>query len=267
MNSPAEIARLYEDAGTSKTKMPFLKMFVLAVLAGMFIALGAFGSAVVSYGVQPAAVSRLLSAVVFPIGLMLVLVAGAELFTGNCLIIIPVMQRRASVKGMLYNWIVVYLGNFAGSLVIAFVVSYTLAGGEHALYGGELLKAMVGTASAKTSLGFADAFFRGILCNFMVCLAVWVSFAATDLMGKIAALYLPVFLFVLCGFEHCVANMYFIPAGIIAAKISGADAQNLSVASFLVKNMIPVTLGNIVGGSGLVGLGYWFVYLQGNKER
>lgn len=263
MNSPAEIARLYLTVGAAKTRLTFLKMFVLAIFAGMFIALGAFGSSVASCLVQPQALARLLSAAIFPIGLMMVVVAGAELFTGNCLILAPVLARRATVQGMLYNWAVVYFGNFIGSLLVALAVVY---GHSMQLYDGKLAELAVATAKAKVSLTFGDAFIRGVFCNVMVCIAVWVSFAAKDIVGKISALYLPVLLFVLCGFEHCIANMYFVPVGIFSAWLYNLDAGNLSWLAFLKVNLIPVTLGNIFGGSVLVGGGYWLAYLRGSTN-
>ena len=259
MNTPAEIARMYLNVGAAKTRLTPLKMLMLSIFAGMFIALGAFGSQVASCGVQPAALSRLLSAAVFPIGLMMVVVAGAELFTGNCLILSSVLARRASILGMFYNWIVVYVGNFIGSLLVAAAVVY---GHSMKLYSDDvLIKAVIATANAKVSLSFVDAFIRGIMCNVMVCIAVWVSFAAKDIGGKITALYLPVFLFVLCGFEHCVANMYFVPAGIFAEWFYN-NASGVSWLLFARANLLPVTLGNIVGGSVIVGAGYWLAYLR-----
>ncbi len=267
MNSSAEIARLYVDLGSQKTKLPLGKLFVMAILAGAFIALGGLASTVASFGIQSAAAARIISGLVFPIGLSLVLVGGAELFTGNSLMIMPVLQKRAKVGGMLKNWLVVYLGNFVGSLAIAFAVAFFISGGKNGLYGGALSSSLIATANAKTSLGFGTAFVRGILCNFMVCMAVWISMAAThDLAGKIIAIYLPIFLFVLCGFEHCVANMYFIPVGFISMVQAGTSIANLPWAGFLLGNMLPVTLGNLVGGACCAGALYWYVYLQGNRE-
>ncbi len=263
MNTPAEIARSYIVVGAAKTRLPFLKLCMLSIFAGMFIAFGALGSTIASCGVQPAALSRLLSAAIFPIGLMMVVVAGAELFTGNCLIFAPVLARRATMRGMLYNWAVVYIGNFIGGVLLAFLAAYSHV---FSLYGENLAQATVSTAVAKLSLSFGDAFIRGILCNVMVCVAVWVAFASKDISGKIIALYLPVALFVLCGFEHCIANMYFVPAGMFAAHVHGIDAPVLSWGSFVIDNLIPVTLGNIVGGSVFVGGGYWLAYLKGSTN-
>lgn len=262
MLSPAEIAAKYADVGAAKTKLPILKMFLLGIFAGMFIAFGAFGSQIASLGVTPATTGKLLGALVFPIGLTLVLVAGAELFTGNCLILIPVLSKKATVSGMLKNWCVVYLGNLVGGVLTAVTVTYS-----HSLsaYDGALAQSVVSTAIAKNALSFGDAFLRGILCNILVCLAVWMSFAATELAGKIIALFVPVTLFVLCGFEHSVANMFFIPVGIFASMEYGIEAGGLDFLSALVNNILPVTLGNIVGGSFVVGLVYWYVYLKDKK--
>ncbi len=263
MNSPAEIAKQYVEVGATKTRLPILKVFVLAIFAGIFIAIGGFGSTVASCGVQPSALGRFLSASVFPIGLMMVLIAGAELFTGNSLILSSVLQKKTTVVRMLINWCVVFIGNFVGSVFVAWVVTKSQA---IELYDGELIQATLRTAIAKVNIPFFSAFLKGIMCNFMVCIAVWVSFAAKDLAGKILALYLPIFLFVLCGFEHCVANMYFIPAGIFVASTYDLAAAGLNWGTFVLNNLISVTLGNIAGGALLVGCGYWYIYLKGKID-
>lgn len=260
MNTPSEIARIYVDVGSGKVKIPAGKMLVMGIFAGMFIAFGALGSTIASCGVQPAALGRFLSALVFPIGLMLVLCAGAELFTGNSLLLIPLMERRIKFFSLIKNWVIVYIGNLIGSVLLAYAVSYSHS---LSLYDGELVNSTISIATAKLNLTFTDGLVKGILCNIMVCLAVWVAFAAKDLGSKILALFLPVFLFVLCGFEHCVANMYFIPAGIFASEFYGVPAQ-LDWISFAVNNLAPVTLGNIIGGAIFVGFGYWVVYLKDN---
>ncbi|MCR5762732.1 MAG: formate/nitrite transporter family protein [Treponema sp.] len=263
MNSPAEIAKLYVDIGASKSKLPVWRMLMLAVFGGLYIAMGGLGSSIASYGVQPAALGKILGALVFPIGLMMILVGGGELFTGNSLIIMAVLDKRASVRGMLRNWLVVYLGNFIGGLVIASIVAYS---GLLDYFDGGMKQAVVNVAVTKVNLSFVQSFLRGILCNFMVCIAVWASVSAADIVSKIAAMYLPIFLFVLCGFEHCVANMYFIPVGILSSVIYNIPAGDMSLAAFIVKffvqNLLPVTLGNIAGGALMVGLGYWYVYVK-----
>lgn len=265
MNSPAAIARMYSDVGAAKTRMSISKTFVLAVLAGAFIALGAFGSSIVSCG-QFGATGRILSAVVFPVGLMLVMVAGAELFTGNCLLVIPALDKRCTAVAVLKNWFFVYFGNFLGGVAVAACIVFSHS---NSIFSGELSHLAVSTAVAKVSLSFGDAFLRGILCNVLVCLAVWCAFGASDLGGKILGLFLPVFLFIVAGYEHCIANMYFIPAGIFSAYEYNIDAGagvHLTWLSFIVKNLIPVTLGNIAGGSICVGLPYWFIYIKDSRK-
>ncbi len=262
MKIPSEIAKTYMEVGAKKTKLPPLKIFILAIFAGMFIAIGAFSSSVASCTITTPAVARLTSSMVFPIGLMMVLVAGGELFTGNSLILLPVLQKKAKISKMLLNWLLVYLGNFVGSLFIAWAIN---ACGSINMYNGGIIAQSIQGAEMKINLTFLQAFLRGILCNIMVCIAVWVSFAADDLAGKIIALYLPVFLFVLSGWEHCVANMYFIPVAMIAAKTHGISTA-LTLKGFLINNLVPVTLGNIIGGAIFVGTGYWLVFLKGHRE-
>ena len=264
MNSPAEIAKVYSDIGAGKTRISSSKLFLLGVMAGAFIALGAFGSSVASCLVEPLAVGRVLSALVFPIGLMMVLCAGAELFTGNCLIILSVLDKKTTIKGMLRNWLLVYLGNFVGGVFIALLI---VASGSMGLYSGALAEATVKTATAKATIPFSDALLKGILCNFMVCIAVWCAFGASDLWSKIIGSYMPIFLFVLSGFEHCVANMYFVPAGIFASIRYGFPAQGLSWLNFVIRNLVPVTMGNIIGGAIMIGALYWYVYMEGNSRK
>ena len=263
MNTPQEIAELYIMVGDGKTSRRGRMLFGLGCFAGAFIALAGLCSQVVSCGVVPVALGRLLSGLVFPIGLMMVVIAGGELFTGNCLIFISVLSGSTYIKAMLRCWFFVYLGNLVGSVAVAVLVNF---GHVLDLYGGKLAELTVSAAQAKVSMPFYVSFIKGILCNFLVCVAIWVSFSTEEVEGKILSLYLPITLFVACGFEHCVANMYFIPAGIIAKYIYHIDAEGLDWLTMWYKNMIPVTLGNIVGGSGLVGLGYWLVYLTHHDE-
>jgi formate/nitrite transporter len=189
----------------------------------------------------------------------MVLVGGAELFTGNCLILIPVLSKTATVKGMLRNWCIVYLGNLVGGIIIAFLANFSHT---YAFADGALAKAVVATAVTKSNISFMDGLLKGILCNVLVCMAVWCSFAADELAGKVLALWLPVMLFIIGGFEHCVANMYFIPAGLLASSVYGIPAEGLSLFGFFVTNLIPVTIGNIIGGAVFVGATYYAVYLQ-----
>jgi formate/nitrite transporter len=267
MNSPAEVAKNYIAIGKAKTQQSAMKLLILGILAGAFIGLAGVGATTASVSVASASVGKFLGACVFPVGLAMVLLAGSELFTGNNLIIISVMSKEATWGGMLRNWVLVYIGNFIGSVLVALLVIH---GHTASLFGGAeagLAAAIVKTAQAKVGLTFSDALIRGILCNFLVCIAVWISFAAKDVVGKFWGLFMPIMLFVLCGFEHSVANMYFIPAGIFAAAEYGIDPGALNWGTFLLKNLLPVTIGNIIGGSVIVGLGYWLVYLRQSKKQ
>ena len=266
--SPAEVAKNYIAAGKAKVALPIPRMLLLAVLAGVFIGVGGIASTTAAVSVAAPSLGKLLGACVFPGGLTMVLLAGSELFTGNCLLTIPLLEREITWGGMLKSWVVVYLGNLLGSLILAALVVF---GHTPDLFGKGLAVSILSTAAGKCALGFGDAFFRGILCNFLVCIAVWISFAAKDVVGKIAGLFFPIMMFVLCGFEHSVANMYYIGAGLFAklvpayaeaAAAAGADLAALTVGRFFAGNLLPVTLGNIVGGSVCVGAAYWFCYLR-----
>ncbi len=258
MKSPAEIAIRYEAAGKGKTELPVLKTFLLGIMAGAFIALGGLGSQIASVCAATPSSARMISSVVFPIGLFMVLIGGAELFTGNCLIIIPVLSGKAKISGMLRNWVLVYLGNMVGGFIIAALAAFSHT---YSFSGNDLATAVVNTAVTKSNISFSDGLLRGILCNVLVCMAVWCSFAADELAGKILALWLPVMLFIIGGFEHCVANMYFIPAGMLTSAIYGISGDGLSLFGFFVTNLIPVTIGNIIGGAVCVGAMYYAIYL------
>lgn len=249
MNSPAQIAENYVPIAVGKGNMPRGKMFLLAILAGMFIALAGVGASIGNV-----VVNKLAGACIFPAGLAMVILAGSELFTGNCMMVVAVAQRQLTVKKLLLSWLIVYAGNFVGALLVAWLAVYggTFAGSYEAL---------IATAAAKTSLGFGEAFIRGILCNILVCLGVWMAFAAKDAGGKVISLFFPIMVFVLCGFEHCVANMFYIPGGIFSCIRYGVTAEGLNWGTMLVKNLLPVTLGNIAGGAGL-GMMFWAIHLR-----
>ena len=260
-----EILEKVSDSGIAKAEGKTLRLLIWALLAGAYIAFGAQASQMVSFNLladpDSLGVGRLVSAAVFPVGLMMVVLCGAELFTGNCLMIIGVLDRKIRISGMLRNWVLVYLGNFLGALlVVALMKSTGLWETGSGLLGASVIK----TAQAKVQLSFGQAFVRGILCNWLVCLAVWMSTGARETVSKIFAIWFCIGLFVISGFEHSIANMYFIPAGIAAAAVSGlaqlagCDVSVLTVGNFLIKNLLPVTLGNILGGGLFVGMVYWF---------
>ena len=270
--SPAEVARNYIATGKAKVNTPIPKMLLLAVLAGAFIAVGGVASTTASVSISSASVAKLVGAFVFPGGLTMVLLAGSELFTGNCLLTIPLLEREIPWRGMLKNWLFVYLGNFLGGMLVAAGVVF---GHQLSLFSNGMAVSVLSTAAAKCSLSFGDALIRGVLCNFLVCIAVWISFAAKDVAGKIAGLFFPIMMFVLCGFEHSVANMYYISAGLFAklvpayaeaASAAGVDLSVLTAGRFLFGNLLPVTLGNIFGGAVCVGVVYWYAYLRKPKK-
>ena len=270
--SPPEIAKRIAAVAEKKSGLDFFRMFVLAILAGVFIAFGAqFYTLVVHDSGLAFGLNNLVGGLVFCLGLILVVIAGAELFTGNTLIVMGFIERKVSARQLLKGWSIVYLGNLVGSLVMVLLMYYTAQWGFHdAMVGGKALL----IANAKVNMTFLEAFMRGIVCNVLVCLAIWLAFSGRSTIDKIVAVIFPVTAFVASGFEHCVANMYFVPMGLalngqpeVLAAAQGMAGQpimlgNLTVAGFIVKNLIPVTLGNIIGGSLLVGVIYWSVYLR-----
>lgn len=253
--SPKEIAERVENVGVTKANLPLLSMTALGVLAGGFIGLGAlYFNLVVSDATLPFAIARVLGGMVFALGLVLVVVAGAELFTGNNLLVMAWVSRRIPTRKLLENLFVVFCANFIGAAGLAWIVSLS---GHANMNGGAVGRTAITIATAKCALPFAEAFFKGVLCNLLVCLAVWLALAGRTVTDKILAIIFPISAFVAAGFEHSVANLYFIPLGLF---LSGADASTALTWSGFVHNLIPVTLGNLVGGAGLVGLVYWVIY-------
>lgn len=274
--SPAEICAFTEEAGTKKAAFSIPKMLALSILAGAFIAFASEGSNMAAFNLlaspETYGLGRCVAGVVFPTGLMLVVLAGGELFTGNTLMGVALVRGRIGLPAVLHNWFWVYIGNFIGAVFLAHMMANSgLFNSGNGLLGGVTIK----IASGKVSLPFLSAFYLGIMCNWLVCLAVWIAYGAKDMAGKILGIFCPIWLFITSGFEHSVANMYYIPAGIMAkanpawAAASGLPEQTLDAltwTSFAINNLVPVTLGNIVGGMGLVGLVYWFSFLCGEKR-
>jgi formate/nitrite transporter len=267
---PPEIAARAEEAGVKKARLDSLSMFALAVLAGAFIALGAVFATVVSAGGGlPYGVSRLLAGLVFCLGLILVVLGGAELFTGNNLIIMAWASRKISTGALLRNWVIVYAGNLVGAVATAGLMFLTR---EYTFGGGAVGLTALNIANAKVNLEFVQATALGIMCNALVCLAVWLTLGARTTTDKILAIIFPITAFVAAGFEHSVANMYFIPLGWFIkifdpafAAGAGLDLTNLTPAGFL-ENLFPVTLGNIIGGVVMVAGVYWFIYLRHDRQ-
>jgi len=265
--APAEIAARIEDVGVKKAQMNLATMFVLSVLAGAFIALGAaFYTVTVTGSGLGFGLTRALGGLAFSLGLILVVIAGAELFTGNNLITLAWASGRVSAAALLRNWLVVYIGNFAGALATAYIVFLS---GVWKMNNQAVGATAVAIAESKLQLNFVEGFCRGVLCNALVCLAIWLCFSARSTMDKILAIVFPISAFVACGFEHSVANMYFVPLGmLIQPELNSAGDTPLGWADFLQKNLLPVTLGNLLGGAGFVGGVYWFVFQRkGNFKQ
>ena len=252
MLTPTEITAATIKTGIAKAKLPWWKMILLGFFAGMFIALAGVGATFGNiYG------GKIAGACIFTAGLAMVVVAGSELFTGNNLMVMALFDRKIKFHQLLKNWILVFFGNFLGAL---FVASIAAVSGTF----DNIPDTVIATATAKVNLGFFEAFLKGIMCNFLVCIAVWMATAAKTVQGKIAAVFLPIILFVLCGFEHSIANMFYIPAGIITGVINNLPAP--TIANFLLDNLLPVTLGNIVGGAVLVASGYYLAYNSSHSK-
>ena len=269
---PAQMAARVEKAGIAKGFRDSLSTFTLAVMAGTFIALGAvFFTFVVHDSTLSSGLTKLIGGVVFSLGLILVIITGAELFTGNNLIVMAYVSRKITLAQLLNNWGVVFFGNFVGSLIVVFLVFLT---GMWTAGSASVGVTALTIANAKVNLTFWAALSKGILCNILVCLAVYLCFSGRSVTDKILAILFPITAFVALGFEHSVANMYFIPAGLLLknspAVLAAAqetlgqvpDLSNLDLYGFLVVNLLPVTLGNIIGGTLFVGLVHWFLYLR-----
>lgn len=259
--SPAQIEDKCEKIGVGKARMPFLASFMLAIVAGGAIGLGGmFFLVVLGDNTIGFAAQRLVGGLVFCIGLLLVVVAGAELFTGNTLIVISWINRQITTRDLLHNWTVVWIGNLVGSLVIAYCVFMSDFG---AMNQGKVGAAILAVAIGKIKLSWMTIFFKAIMCNLMVCLAVWMAFGSRSTGDKVAVILLPIAGFVAAGFEHCVANMFFLPIAWMDANFgtvpAGLDVSVITLAG-IVHNLIPATLGNIVGGAVFVGVVYWAIY-------
>jgi formate/nitrite transporter len=267
--SPQTIAEtVAQKVGVGKTTSPWLTVFVLGILAGAYIGFGGLLSATVTFDMAAhlgTGFTKFMGGTVFSLGLILVIIAGAELFTGNNLMLSSAMAGEITYGRMIKRWGLVYIANFIGSLILALLF---VGSGLWKLGGSALGASAVRVAYAKVNLSFIEAMIRGIGCNWLVCLAVWMALAARQTVGKIFAIFFPIMGFVAIGFEHCVANMYFIPSGIFLkswagiAAPAGFDPGSLGWISFLWKNLLPVTLGNLIGGGVFVGMSYWGAYLR-----
>jgi formate/nitrite transporter len=261
-----------QTVGVAKATSPWFTVFVLGILAGAYIGFGGLLSTTVTFDIAAKwgiGFSKILAGATFSVGLMLVVIAGAELFTGNNLMVSSVMMREITFSTMLKRWGVVFLANFIGSIIVACLFYFS---GLWKTGDGALGAAAVKIAFNKVALSFSEALWRGIGCNWLVCLAVWMALAARQIIGKIFAIFFPIMAFVAIGFEHSVANMYFIPTGILLmngagfSSVPGIDPNILGWVNFLWRNLLPVTIGNIIGGVVFVGMSYWGAYLRPKSD-
>jgi len=265
--TPAEMVDKAGNIGVKKAALSLNNLLPLSFLAGTYIAFGAVFASVVATGmsgVWPYGIMKLLQGLVFSMGLILVVVGGGELFTGNVLLVVAWAQRKISLLRLLRNWLIVYIGNFIGSITVVFLI---IISKEYLVSKGALGALMLSTANAKVQYGFIQALVLGILCNIMVCLAVWLTYSGRSTTDKILAILFPITFFIAAGFEHSVANMYIIPLGLLLKSIDpmfvaslNIDLTPLTWYAFLVNNLLPVTLGNIIGGGFFVGILYLWSY-------
>ena len=272
---PPEMAHKAESVGVSKANMSTSKTLVLAVLAGAFIAFGSvFFTTVTAASTMSYGMTRFIGGISFSLGLVLIIVGGAELFTGNNLIVMAWANKKISTSQLIKNWVLVYIGNMAGALFIAFLMFFS---SQYSFAFGAVGINMLNIAKAKCELGFLQAIMLGILCNILVCLAVWLCFSSQSVSGKIVSILFPITAFVASGFEHSIANMYFIPEAILVldhgdekflalVNRSSENYESVSWSNYLLNNLLPVTIGNIIGGAVLVGLVYWFVFLRKGEK-
>lgn len=270
--SPKELIGWYASAGTGKCSLGTVQLLLLGVLAGLFIAMGCAVTSTAAFGVKNVGLARTLSGVLFPFGLCMVIVTGAELFTGNNLLVISLLEKQCTLGRLLRNWILSYLGNFAGAALLAMGCVFC---GQLEHGSGALAVYTIKVAINKCSMDFFSSFGLGVFCNLLVCTAVLMAMSAKDGAGRLMGAFIPICCFITCGFEHCVANMYYITAGILAAGVpeyaflaqdAGLDLSVLTAGNFLLGNLLPVTLGNILGGAGL-GSVLWLCHGHNEKNR
>ena len=272
--APRTIAEtVASTVGVGKATSPWFTVFVLGILAGSYIGFGGVLSTTVTFDLAAKAgigLTKFMGGAVFSLGLILVVIAGAELFTGNNLMVSSVLTREITFSTMTKRWVLVYAANFIGSILVALIFYFS---GLWKTGNSALGAAAIGIAAKKASLDFSEALVSGIGCNWLVCLAVWMALAARQIISKIFAIFFPIMAFVAIGFEHCVANMYFIPVGIFlknwaevgSASVAGVDG--LTWVNFVWKNLLPVTIGNIIGGAVFVGMSYWGAYLRPSPAK
>lgn len=272
MLAPAEIIASYRDIGVKKTSSPTYRLILLGILAGFLVGFASVATNTAVYALENDSAAKVTAGLIFPFTLGIIMLVGAELFTGNTMLILSVLEKKTSLVLMLRNWLLVYSGNFLGSVLLAAMCNNT---GQFSRSNGLLAAYTIKVAASKCSLSFSSAVIMGILCNLLVCLGVLCSLSAKDTTGRILGAYIPVSFFVMGGFEHCVANMYYIPAGLFAlqnpsyaqkALGMGIDVSNLTWGNFFAANLLPVTIGNIIGGMSLVII-LWLCHLKNNSAK
>ncbi|MGO5076714.1 formate/nitrite transporter family protein [Oscillospiraceae bacterium LCP25S3_E3] len=274
--TPAEVVKSNIKSAVAKDNLPLAKMILLGMMAGAFIAFGGAASSVAAHGVADVGLARSIAGAIFPVGLMLVVFTGSELFTGNNLMIMAVIDKKITLLKMIRNLVVVYFANFIGALIIDVLVFFS---GQFDFSGGGLGAYTIKVALAKTSIAPVTAVISGILCNILVCLAIVLAGTAKDSIGRIFGIFFPIAAFVVCGFEHCVANMFYIPAGMLAAtntayvqkaqELYGITAQQCSNLThfFGTESLLFVTIGNIIGGMLFVGVVLYMAHIKlGGKK-
>lgn len=273
---PEEIVENNIKSGVKKTGLPIYKMILLGILSGMFIGFGSEASSLAVHNISDVGLSRTLMGVIFPVGLMMIVIMGCELFTGNCTIFMAVMDKKVKLRAMLKNLIVVYISNLFGSVLIAFMVYMS---GQWNYSDNALGAFTIKVAYGKVNLSFSQTVFSAILCNILVCMAVLMAASAKDIVGKCITIFFAIMAFVVSGFEHCVANMYYLSAGFIASKNSdylekaaelygmNSDkiSDSLSIGNLFTANLLPVTLGNLIGGIVFISVPLYLVYIKGKK--
>lgn len=275
-NSPKECIELNISSGITKANLPIAKMSLLGIMAGLFIAIGAEGSNLAMHNIADVGLARTVAGTIFPVGLMMLVLVGGELFTGNCLLIMGVLDKKIPTRKMLLNLLIVHISNFVGACFVAYGM---FACGQFNYSDGGLGAFTIKVALGKLMLSPSTAIISGIFCNILVCIAILMAAAAKDIAGKCIAMFFPILVFVISGFEHCVANMYYIPAGIIASHnanyvekaqslygITAEQIQNLNFGKMYISNILPVTLGNIIGGMLFVGVVYFVIYKTTPKK-
>ena len=269
--SAMEIVQTYEEIGVKKVTRSTEKILILAIFAGLFIAFGSAVSNTAAHSISNVSAARTISGLLFPFGLGMVMLLGVELFTGNCMLPISLLGGKITLFGMFRNWVLVYFGNFAGALMLAAGCAFS---GQFDYSAGGLAVYTIKVAASKCSLSFSSGIILGVFCNILVCAGVLCSLSAKDTTGKILGAYIPVTFFVICGFEHCIANMYYIPAGLFAMAVpkyaalaveAGIKTEILTWNNFFWANLLPVTIGNILGGA-LIGVCLWVSHSATKKS-